>query len=82
MNINNSLFAEYASFRLTHQIFSRIGSDNDIETNASTFTVEVKLMLLFLYVLSLDKGNQLHFTGSSNYEKIFYFSMLLSLEYK
>ena len=37
---------EYASFRLTHQVFSRIGSDNDIETNASTFTVEVKLILI------------------------------------
>ena len=33
--------AEYASFRLTDQIFSRIGSDDDIETNASTFVMEV-----------------------------------------
>ena len=33
--------AEYASFRIAHQIFSRIGSDDDIETNASTFMVEV-----------------------------------------
>ncbi|XP_062517164.1 mutS protein homolog 4-like [Corticium candelabrum] len=32
--------AEYASFRLTSQIFSRIGSDDDIETNASTFLLE------------------------------------------
>ena len=35
--------AAYASFRLSHQIFSRIGSDDDIETNASTFTIEVRV---------------------------------------
>lgn len=40
---NHSISSEYASFRLTHQVFSRIGSDNDIETNASTFMVEVIL---------------------------------------
>ncbi|XP_065836479.1 mutS protein homolog 4-like isoform X2 [Oscarella lobularis] len=34
--------AEYASFRLTDQLFSRIGSDDDIETNASTFMLEMK----------------------------------------
>jgi DNA mismatch repair protein MSH4 len=33
--------AEYASFRIADQIFSRIGSDDDIETNSSTFTIEV-----------------------------------------
>ena len=33
--------AEYASFRLCDQIFSRIGSDDDIETNSSTFMMEV-----------------------------------------
>ncbi len=33
--------AEYASFRVADKIFSRIGSDDDIETNASTFMVEV-----------------------------------------
>lgn len=33
--------AEYASFRLADRIYSRIGSDDDIETNASTFMVEV-----------------------------------------
>ena len=47
--------ARYASFRLTHQIFSRIGSDNDIETNASTFMVEVslnKIKLLLTMFLS------------------------------
>lgn len=33
--------AEYGSFRLADRIYSRIGSDDDIETNASTFMVEV-----------------------------------------
>lgn len=33
--------AEYASFRIADQIFSRIGSDDDIETNSSTFSLEV-----------------------------------------
>jgi len=33
--------AEYASFRIADQIFSRIGTDDDIETNSSSFSVEV-----------------------------------------
>lgn len=33
--------AQYASFRPADQIFARIGTDDDIETNASTFTLEV-----------------------------------------
>lgn len=39
--------AEYASFRTADQIFSRIGSDDDIETNSSTFMLEV---ILFSFV--------------------------------
>ena len=38
--------AEYASFRAADQILSRIGSDDDIETNSSTFTLEVSLLQL------------------------------------
>jgi DNA mismatch repair protein MSH4 len=34
---------EYASFRLADRIYSRIGSDDDIETNSSTFMVEVNI---------------------------------------
>lgn len=34
--------AEFASFRITDQIFSRVGSDDDIETNSSTFMLEMK----------------------------------------
>ncbi|CAE1322196.1 MSH4 [Acanthosepion pharaonis] len=32
----------YASFRICDQIFSRIGSDDDLETNASTFMLEMR----------------------------------------
>ena len=38
--------AEYASFRLADQIFARVGTDDDIETNSSTFTLEVNDSLL------------------------------------
>ncbi|XP_022528593.2 mutS protein homolog 4 isoform X4 [Astyanax mexicanus] len=34
--------AEYASFRVADQIFTRIGVDDDFETNSSTFMVEMK----------------------------------------
>eukprot|EP01137_Pigoraptor_chileana_P020558 Opistho-2@83068 len=34
--------ASYASFRLIDQLFSRIGSDDDMETNASTFMLEMR----------------------------------------
>ena len=38
--------ADYASFRIAHQVFSRIGSDDDIETNASTFMLEVSTVII------------------------------------
>ncbi|XP_053206974.1 mutS protein homolog 4-like [Panonychus citri] len=34
--------AERASFRLTDQIFTRVGNDDEIESNCSTFTNEMK----------------------------------------
>ncbi|XP_069089318.1 mutS protein homolog 4 [Pleurodeles waltl] len=34
--------AEYSSFRIAEQIFTRIGMDDDIETNTSTFMKEMK----------------------------------------
>ncbi|XP_073725656.1 mutS protein homolog 4-like isoform X1 [Misgurnus anguillicaudatus] len=34
--------AEYGSFRIADQIFTRIGVDDDFETNSSTFMVEMK----------------------------------------
>lgn len=39
--------AEYASFRAADQIFSRIGSDDDIETNSSTFMLEVSFFCVW-----------------------------------
>ncbi|XP_036397399.1 mutS protein homolog 4 [Megalops cyprinoides] len=40
--IGSFLPAEYASFRIADQIFTRIGVDDDFETNSSTFMVEMK----------------------------------------
>lgn len=34
--------AQYASFRVADQIFTRIGVDDDFETNSSTFMLEMK----------------------------------------
>src|SRR6266496_2491944 len=34
--------AEEATFRITDQIFSRVGSNDDIATNCSTFMMEMK----------------------------------------
>ncbi|KAK9404134.1 mutS protein 4 like [Crotalus adamanteus] len=34
--------AEYSAFRIAEQIFTRIGMDDDIETNSSTFMKEMK----------------------------------------
>lgn len=42
--------AEYASFRITRQLFTRIGSDDDIETNSSTFMLEVSIMSCFYHL--------------------------------
>ena len=42
--------AEYASFRIASQIFSRIGSDDDLETNSSTFMLEASLFFLFFFL--------------------------------
>ena len=41
--------AEYASFRITRQLFTRIGSDDDIETNSSTFMLEVSTVFIYIY---------------------------------
>lgn len=46
--------AEYASFRIAKQIFTRIGMDDDIETNSSTFMKEMKeVFSLALFYLSV-----------------------------
>jgi DNA mismatch repair protein MSH4 len=46
--------AEYASFRVADQIFVRMGNDDDIETNSSTFMVEMREMN---YILQNVTGN-------------------------
>ena len=53
--------AEYASFRAADQIFSRIGSDDDIETNSSTFMLEVSFLseVFFFLIFRLAEGNRL-----------------------
>ena len=38
--------AQFASFKITDQIFSRIGSNDDMESNSSTFTLEVNFTLI------------------------------------
>ncbi|KAJ8341630.1 hypothetical protein SKAU_G00339210 [Synaphobranchus kaupii] len=44
--------AEYASFRIAHQIFTRIGVDDDFETNSSTFMVEMKEISYIIHNVS------------------------------
>lgn len=62
--------AEYSSFRITEQIFTRISTDDDIETNSSTFMKEMKEVptLNFSYVKYL-----LNFptNGQLSYKKVF-----------
>uniref|UniRef100_H2YI01 DNA mismatch repair proteins mutS family domain-containing protein n=1 Tax=Ciona savignyi TaxID=51511 RepID=H2YI01_CIOSA len=48
--------AEFASFRIADQIFSRIGSDDDMETNSSTFVLEMKEIN---YILQNCRANSL-----------------------
>ncbi|CAB1335221.1 unnamed protein product [Coregonus sp. 'balchen'] len=44
--------AEYASFRIADQIFTRIGVDDDFETNSSTFMVEMKEVSYLIHNVS------------------------------
>ncbi|XP_069934341.1 mutS protein homolog 4 [Oryctolagus cuniculus] len=41
--------AEYSSFRIAEQIFTRISTDDDIETNSSTFMKEMKEIAYILH---------------------------------
>lgn len=54
--------AKAAKFRIRDRIFARIGSDDDIETNCSTFQREVRLRLILQPFNTLDPGvtNQVH----------------------
>lgn len=40
--------AEYASFRIIHQLFARVSADDSIETNVSTFASEMREMAFIL----------------------------------
>ncbi|KAF3844835.1 hypothetical protein F7725_007998 [Dissostichus mawsoni] len=44
--------AEYASFRVAAQIFTRIGVDDDFETNSSTFMLEMKEIAYIIHNVS------------------------------
>ncbi|XP_023683988.2 mutS protein homolog 4 isoform X1 [Paramormyrops kingsleyae] len=44
--------AEYASFRIADQVFTRIGVDDDFETNSSTFMVEMKEISYIIHNVS------------------------------
>lgn len=48
--------ASYASFRITHQIFSRLGTDDDIEVNSSSFEKE---MIEMNYIIQNCNKNSL-----------------------
>lgn len=42
ISLGSCIPADYASFRVADQIFTRIGVDDDFETNSSTFMLEMK----------------------------------------
>ncbi|XP_048047631.1 mutS protein homolog 4 isoform X1 [Megalobrama amblycephala] len=50
--IGSFLPAEYASVRIADQIFTRIGVDDDFETNSSTFMVEMKEVSYIIHNVS------------------------------
>lgn len=43
-----SVPANYASFPILHQLFARLGMDDNIETNVSTFAAEMKEIAFIL----------------------------------
>lgn len=43
-----SVPAKYASFPILHQLFARLGMDDSIETNVSTFAAEMKEIAFIL----------------------------------
>ena len=43
-----SVPANYASFPILHQLFARLGMDDSIETNVSTFAAEMKEIAFIL----------------------------------
>lgn len=45
---SNSVPASYASFPILHQLFARLGMDDNIETNVSTFAAEMREIAFIL----------------------------------
>ena len=43
-----SVPANYASFPILHQVFARVGTDDSIETNVSTFAAEMREIAFIL----------------------------------
>jgi DNA mismatch repair protein MSH4 len=43
-----SVPANYGSFPILHQLFARLGMDDNIETNVSTFATEMKEIAFIL----------------------------------
>lgn len=68
--------AEYASFRIASQIFSRVGNDDDIQTNSSTFMLEVRAGLCKLSFFIYSSG----YTGRC-VERIFLINGLIMTSY-
>lgn len=46
--ITVSVPATYASFPIQHQLFARLGMDDNIETNVSTFAAEMREIAFIL----------------------------------
>ncbi len=52
--IGSFIPADFASFEVIGQIFTRVGSDDDMETNNSTFSLEMK-EIRCVYVLYIHE---------------------------
>ena len=48
MLMRDSVPATYASFPILHQLFARLGMDDNVETNVSTFAAEMKEIAFIL----------------------------------
>lgn len=48
MLTGSSVPANYGSFPILHQLFARLGMDDNIETNVSTFAAEMKEIAFIL----------------------------------
>lgn len=70
--------AEYASFRITDQIFSRIGSNDDIESNSSTFMLEV-YCLVYQERLKIASLHEHYFLQKIEASKLYVFAIFIPM---